>query len=137
MSDYYSILGISKQASPDDIKSAYRKLAKELHPDVNKANDAEDRFKKVSEAYETLSDPKKKLAYDNQGSFFAQAQAAQAAKMMGKMSAGLERLVGEILKPKVDWRDVLRNLASNDSFGCLRVFDLISNRNLQPQTNQL
>lgn len=69
MSDYYSILGISKQASPDDIKSAYRKLAKELHPDVNKANDAEDRFKKVSEAYETLSDPKKKLAYDNQGSF--------------------------------------------------------------------
>lgn len=72
MSDYYSILGIDKNSSPDEIKSAYRKLAREWHPDVNKSAGAEDKFKEISQAYETLSDPAKKLAYDNQGSVFAQ-----------------------------------------------------------------
>jgi molecular chaperone DnaJ len=74
MSDYYSILGVNKNSSQDEIKSAYRKLAREWHPDVNKTEGAEDKFKKIGEAYETLSDPAKKLAYDNQGSPFAHFQ---------------------------------------------------------------
>ena len=65
--DYYEVLGISKGASEDEIKIAYRKLAKQYHPDVNKAPDAEAKFKEINEAYEVLSDPQKKAAYDQFG----------------------------------------------------------------------
>lgn len=65
--DYYEVLGISKGASEDDIKRAYRKLAKQYHPDVNKAPDAEEKFKEINEAYEILSDPQKKQSYDQFG----------------------------------------------------------------------
>lgn len=65
--DYYEILGIKKGASKQEIKSAYRKLAKEFHPDRNKAADAETKFKEVQEAYEILSDDQKKSAYDQYG----------------------------------------------------------------------
>ena len=65
--DYYEVLGIDKNASEDEIKKAYRKLAKKYHPDVNKAKDAEEKFKEVNEAYEVLSDPQKKQIYDNYG----------------------------------------------------------------------
>jgi molecular chaperone DnaJ len=65
--DYYDVLGLSKGASEDDIKKAYRKLAKKYHPDVNKADDAEAKFKEINEAYEVLSDPQKKAAYDQFG----------------------------------------------------------------------
>jgi len=67
MSDYYSILGVNKSSSQEDIKSAYRKLAREWHPDINKSSNAEEKFKEISQAYETLSDPAKKSAYDNPG----------------------------------------------------------------------
>ena len=66
--NYYDILGVSKDASPDDIKSAYRRLAKKYHPDVNKEPDAAEKFKEVNEAYECLSDPNKKSNYDQFGS---------------------------------------------------------------------
>lgn len=65
--DYYEVLGISKGASEQEIKKAYRKLAKKYHPDVNKEADAESKFKEVQEAYEVLSDTSKRSAYDQYG----------------------------------------------------------------------
>lgn len=65
--DYYSILGVSKNANKSDIKSAYRKLARNYHPDVNKEPGAEDKFKEISNAYEVLSDDEKRSIYDRYG----------------------------------------------------------------------
>ena len=65
--DYYAILGVARDASADDIKRAYRKLARKYHPDVSKEANAEERFKEVGEAYETLKDPEKRAAYDQLG----------------------------------------------------------------------
>jgi molecular chaperone DnaJ len=65
--DYYEVLGVSKNASKDEIKDAYRKLAMQYHPDRNKAADAEDKFKEISEAYAVLSDDQKRRQYDTLG----------------------------------------------------------------------
>ena len=65
--DYYKILGVAKNASKDDIQRAYKKLARKHHPDVNKAPDAEDRFKEINEAKEVLKDPEKRKLYDLYG----------------------------------------------------------------------
>ncbi len=65
--DYYEILGVPRTASPDDLKAAFRKLARQFHPDVSDAADAEERFKEINEAYAILSDPDKRAAYDRFG----------------------------------------------------------------------
>src|SRR6201985_3048449 len=68
--DYYKVLGVDKKASQDDIKKAYRKLARKYHPDTNKDAGAEERFKQISEAYDVLGDEDKRKKYDRGGSVF-------------------------------------------------------------------
>src|SRR5437763_16702193 len=65
--DYYEILGVTRSASDDDIKKAYRKLALQFHPDRNKAPEATERFKEATEAYQVLSDTEKRSMYDRYG----------------------------------------------------------------------
>jgi curved DNA-binding protein len=72
--DYYAKLGLDKSASPEDIKRAYRKLARKYHPDVSKEPDAEAQFKDVAEAYEVLKDPERRAAYDAVGSQYGGGQ---------------------------------------------------------------
>jgi len=72
--DYYKIMGVKRDATQNEVKRAYRKLARKYHPDVSKASDAEERFKEVGEAYEVLKDPEKRAAYDQLGSNWQQGQ---------------------------------------------------------------
>jgi molecular chaperone DnaJ len=68
--DYYKTLGVDKKASAEEVKKAYRKLARKYHPDTNSDAGAEDRFKEIQEAYDVLSDPDKRKSYDRGGAFF-------------------------------------------------------------------
>jgi curved DNA-binding protein len=81
--DYYQILGVAREADTAEIKKAYRKLARKYHPDVNKAADAEDKFKQVNEAYEVLKDDDKRRAYDRFGADWKHGQQFDEAGVGG------------------------------------------------------
>src|SRR3974377_2434617 len=89
--DYYDLLGVKKSASSEDIRKAFRKLARKYHPDVNPGDKAaEERFKQISEANDVLSDPKKRKIYDQLGFYSANIdpEAAEAYARGGASSAG-------------------------------------------------
>ena len=85
--DYYEVMGVARDASQDDIKKAYRRLARKYHPDVSKEEDAEAQFKAVGEAYAVLKDPEKRAAYDQLGKDF---QAGQDFRPPPDWNAGFE-----------------------------------------------
>jgi len=72
--DYYAVLGVSRTASSEEIDRAYRKMARQYHPDVSKAKDSEEKFKRVGEAYEVLKDAEKRARYDRYGAAWKEAQ---------------------------------------------------------------
>src|SRR5208283_4393739 len=96
--DYYAILGVDRAAGADDIKKAYRKLARQYHPDVSKEPNAEEKFKEINEAYGVLSDPEKRARYDQYG------------------RAGLGD-VGGMPDYTVDFSDLMEELFCNFGFG--------------------
>src|SRR4051812_41259614 len=86
--DFYDVLGVSRDESDEEIRAAYRRLARQNHPDVNKDPGAEDRFKEISEAYDVLRDSEKRASYDRFGENWRAAQQAGAGAGGGRRPRG-------------------------------------------------
>ena len=126
--DYYKILGVSKEATTEEIKKAYRKLARQYHPDVNKKPEAERRFKEVNEANEVLSDPEKRRRYDQVGPDFA-----RYANMGGQQPGGFQWVyTGQPgrggFEDAGDFSDFFRTLFGNGGGGGFSAEDLFTGR---------
>ena len=124
--DFYEVLGVGRDASADDIQSAYRKLARTYHPDVNKDPGAEDRFKEVSEAYDVLSDPEMRRRYDAFGHDFRQVpegvdpqQWARARAGAGQSRAGRGGPT-RTSEPDTEWFTGTGGIDFEELFGDLR-----------------
>jgi curved DNA-binding protein len=109
--DYYAILGVDRNASAEDIKKAYRKLARKYHPDVSKEPNAEEKFKEMSEAYETLKEPEKRAAYDQLGRY-TPGQDFQPPPDWGQQFAGAGTVFEDI-----DLADLFAGLAGRHGAG--------------------
>ncbi len=106
--DYYAILGVERGAGADAIKKAYRKLARKYHPDVSKEPAAEEKFKEMAEAYETLKDPEKRAAYDQLGSHPAGQEFRPPPDWGGGFASGH---AGQTAFEDIDLADLFANLA--------------------------
>ena len=95
--DYYAVLGVSRDASPDEIKKAYRKLARQYHPDVNDSEDAHDKFQEIGRAFQVLSDPQKRQMHDLGGDPFA--AAGRAGRRRLRAGLHVHRHHGRLLRP--------------------------------------
>lgn len=96
--DYYKILGVSKTADESEIKRTFRKLARKYHPDMNPGDKtAESKFKEISEAYEVLSDSKKRQKYDQFGQYWNQAGGASGADPFGGQYGSFDEFINELL----------------------------------------
>src|SRR3989338_6782629 len=146
--DYYDILGVNRSATAEDIKKSYRKLALKFHPDKNPGDKtAEERFKEVSEAYEVLSDPQKRTAYDQFGHAGAQGFGAEGFSGFGGFGAAdfsnLQDIFGDIFgdffggpsrrgraaRPRgVDLRYNLHLSLKESAFGCEKTIPVPRNK---------
>src|SRR5215467_849415 len=94
--DYYKVLGLDKNATEEDIKKAYRKLARKLHPDLNPNDkDAHKKFQQINEANEVLSDPEKRKKYDQYGEDWKNAGQFEQSAQSGGRSGSYRRSGGE------------------------------------------
>lgn len=112
--DYYQLLGVERAATQDEIKRAYRKLARKYHPDVSKEPDAQERFKEVGEAYEVLRDPEKRAAYDQLGANWKAGQEFQPPPDWGQ---GFEFHGGRAGADTADFSDFFESLFGREFGG--------------------
>ena len=126
--DYYAILGVKRDAKPDEIRKAYRKLAKEFHPDINKSAGAEDKYKEINEAYEVLKDPAKREKYDRLGQNWRNGQDFTPPNGWGNFSGGTFSTGG-------DFSDFFRTIFGNAG-GIGGFQDIFSNQGYHQTVNK-